>query len=100
MKLPNGDRAQLGNKIDDYCLNPNHRKGQHKARRFASRLGITRKNAEILKNAIDSAAISANATLRKANEYGQHYNLKFRLKTDVGTSLILTAWIIAVLNQS
>lgn len=94
MKLPNGDRAQLGNKIDDYCLNPNHRKGQHKARLFASRLGITHENAEILKNAIYSAAISENATLRKTNEYGQHYNLKFRLKTDVGASLILTAWII------
>ncbi|WP_439638187.1 DUF6883 domain-containing protein [Spirulina sp.] len=38
--------------------------------------------------------MSENATLRKTNEYGQHYNLKFRLKTDVGASLILTAWII------
>ncbi|NMG60438.1 hypothetical protein E1H12_18445 [Geitlerinema sp. P-1104] len=94
MKLPNGNRAQLGNKIDDYCLNSNHRKGQHKARLFASRLGITRENSEILKNAIYRAVISEDATLRKTNEYGQHYNLKFRLKTDFGSSLILTAWII------
>ncbi|MEM8641783.1 MAG: DUF6883 domain-containing protein [Cyanobacteria bacterium P01_G01_bin.54] len=94
MKLPNGDRAQLGNKIDDYCLNPNHRKGQHKARLFAARLGITRDNAEILKAAIYNAAISEEATLRKTNEYGQYYNLKFRLQTEIGSSLILTSWII------
>ncbi|MFO8039800.1 MAG: hypothetical protein R6U67_10160 [Sodalinema sp.] len=94
MKLPNGDRAQLGNKIDDYCLNSNHSKGQHKARLFASRLGITRNNSEILKKAIYHAAIFENAILRKTNEYGQHYNIKFRLTTDFGSSLILAAWII------
>lgn len=94
MKLPNGDRAELGNKIEDYCLNPNHRKGQHKAKLFDNRLGITGNNAEILKSAIRQAAILENAVLRKTNEYGRHYNLKFRLETDTGSSLILTAWII------
>ena len=68
MKLPKGDLAELGNKIEDYCLNPNHRKGQHQAKLFANRLGITDNNAEILKSAIRDAAISENATLRKTNE--------------------------------
>ncbi|MGD1851303.1 MAG: DUF6883 domain-containing protein [Cyanophyceae cyanobacterium] len=51
-EIPGGDRAQRSNKIDDYCLNPNHRKGQHKARLFQKRLGITQENTQRLKYAI------------------------------------------------
>jgi hypothetical protein len=32
--------------------------------------------------------------IRKTNEYGTHYNMKFMLKTEVGESLILAGWII------
>ena len=31
MHLPNGDQADLGAKLEDYCLNLSHRQGQHKA---------------------------------------------------------------------
>jgi hypothetical protein len=31
MKLSNGHQEDLGNKVEDYCLNPNHQKGKHKA---------------------------------------------------------------------
>jgi hypothetical protein len=41
MKLPNGENADLGTKLEDYSLNPFHRHGQHKARVFESALGIT-----------------------------------------------------------
>jgi hypothetical protein len=94
MKLPNGYKADLGNKIEGYCLNHKHQKGKHKATLFQKKLGITLENAEILKNAIKQAAINEPAIIRKINEYGTHYNLKFLLKTDVGESLILTAWTI------
>lgn len=40
------------------------------------------------------AAVEENVTIRKANEYGTHYNMKFRLKTQGGESLILAGWII------
>lgn len=41
VKLPNGDRADLGTKLLDYSLNPWHRHGEHKARvlEFAGRDG-------------------------------------------------------------
>ena len=48
MKLPNGERADLGSKLEDYSLNPFHRHGQHKARVFESALGITLANAELM----------------------------------------------------
>ena len=53
-------------------------------------------NADILKEeeAIRQAAITESIILRKVNEHGQHYNMKFMLRTDVGESLILVAWTI------
>jgi hypothetical protein len=34
MKLPNGHRAELGDKLERYCLNPHHYSGKHKAEAF------------------------------------------------------------------
>ena len=48
----------------------------------------------ILKRAIKQAAITESVILRKVNEHGQHYNMKFMLITDAGESLILVAWTI------
>jgi hypothetical protein len=56
MKLPNGERADLGMKLEDYALNPRHREGRHKARMFDAVLGITQTNREILRHAILTAA--------------------------------------------
>ncbi|WP_375340323.1 DUF6883 domain-containing protein [Okeania sp.] len=52
MKLPNGHQAGLGNKIENYCLNPNHQKGKNQATLFQNKLGINLSNANILKEAI------------------------------------------------
>jgi hypothetical protein len=57
MKLPNGNRADLGTKIEEYVLNPRHWEGRHKARvSLESVLGITLANREVLRQAILSAA--------------------------------------------
>ncbi|WP_228056485.1 DUF6883 domain-containing protein [Microcoleus sp. LEGE 07076] len=63
---------------------------------FASKLGITLKNAEMLKQALKQVAINEDVVVQKNNEYGIHYNIKFLLKTEVGESLILAAWIVQV----
>jgi hypothetical protein len=52
MKLPNGKRAELGTKLDDYVLNPLHPHGKHKARLFETALGITLLNAEVLRQGL------------------------------------------------
>ena len=96
MKLPNRHQADLGNKRDNYCLNPNHQKGKNKATLVQNRLGINLSNANILKKAIKQAGINESVAIHKVNEYGTHYNMNFLLKTDVGESLILVAWIIRI----
>lgn len=63
MKLPGGERAVLGTKLEDYSLNPLHRDGRHKARVFAAALGITLVNRELLRNALLDAAATSDAVV-------------------------------------
>lgn len=77
MKLPNGDRAEVSSKVEDYVLNPNHRTGQHKARVFASILGIDLTNADVLKQALLRAAQNPMPLKRvgtMATELNTRYN--------------------------
>ena len=95
MILPNGDRADLGTKLEDYSLNPIHREGQHKARVFASVLGITMENADVFERAIRRAAIhSGEAESRGDNGFGEVFVLRFPLENQSGSATVLTAWII------
>jgi len=76
-------------------LNPLHRHGQHKARVFQSVLGITLANANLLRNALkQAAATSENAIHRENNGFGENYELRFPLATELGAATILSAWII------
>jgi hypothetical protein len=65
MKLPNGDQAQLGDKLERYVLNSQHPKGKDKAALFKNRLGITLENKEILENILLDVAINQEAILYK-----------------------------------
>src|SRR5262245_4365276 len=95
MKLPNGDRADLGSKMEDYVLNPSHWEGRHKARVFESMLGITWGNQQVLREAILAAARNSDeAEALGDNGHGTVYVLRFPLTTANRTAMILTAWII------
>ena len=95
MKLPNGDRADLGTKLEEYSLNPLHRHGQHKARVFRSVLAATLDNADTLRKALkQAAAVSGDAVDRGNNGFGRAYELRFPLTTERGTAVVLRAWII------
>jgi Domain of unknown function (DUF6883) len=60
-------------KLRDYCLNPRHTRGRHKARVLASALGITQSNASLLRRALLEAVFSAEATAGDRDNYGQRY---------------------------
>ncbi len=95
MKLPNGERADLGTKLEAYALNPLHQHGRHKARVFESALGITLANREVLRDAIlAAAAVSDQAVARGDNGHGEVYVLRFPLETAKGSAVVLTAWIV------
>ena len=66
MRLPNGDRADLGLKLEEYALNPRHRDGRHKAYVFESVLGMTLADPSPLRQAILAAAATSDAVRRVA----------------------------------
>ena len=91
MRLPNGDRADLGTKLEDYVLNPRHREGRHKARVFESSLGITLANGDVLRQTILSAAgNSDDAEALGNNGHGEIYILRVRLETQKGSATVMT----------
>jgi len=63
-ELPNRDRAVVDlAKLRDYCLNPHHEDGKHKARVFQSALAVGRADAEWLRERILEAAATRPAVL-------------------------------------
>jgi hypothetical protein len=95
MKLPKGDRADLSSKLQDYVLNPRHRRGRHKARVFESALGITQENQDTLANALHQAAANSTDAISTGDQgFGATFEIRFPLATDKGTTTVLSAWII------
>lgn len=51
--IPNAENAVVDiRNLRDYCLNPQHDQGKHKARLFLSSLGMTADNAEELRQIV------------------------------------------------
>jgi hypothetical protein len=95
MRLPNGERAVVDVvKLRDYCLNPDHLRGRHKARVFASALGLTAGDADGLRGRILEAAVAASAQAAARDAYGQRYVLDFMCDGPGGTAMVRTCWII------
>lgn len=94
MKLPNGDRAELGDKLERCSLNLQHPKGRDKAILFRNRLDITLENKEILEAALLESAVREEAAIYRTDQYGTHYDVKFSMKTAIGTSIVLGCWIV------
>jgi hypothetical protein len=95
MKLPGGELATVDIvKLHDYCLNPLHPRGRHKARVFASALGLIRADAEFLRRELLRAAREANAVVGDVDEYGERYTIDFGLTRGVRRATIRSTWII------
>src|SRR5664280_446495 len=87
MRLPNSERAVVElAKLADYCLDSSHLRGQHKARVFASRLGLGRNEASTVRAALLEAANQAENVGRGAVDgFGSRYILDFRLSGPKGS---------------
>jgi hypothetical protein len=83
-------------KLRDYCLNPEHPRGKHKARVFETVLGLTARDAHVLEQALLDAVDRHREDMRPGvqDEYGQRYLLDFEMTTNMGTATIRSAWIV------
>ena len=95
MTLPHPERAVVDvAKLRDYCLNPRHARGRHKAKVFASALGITQHNAGVLRRALLEAASSAEVTEGDKDDYGQRYLLDCEVAGPAGNATVRGSWIV------
>ncbi len=75
-RLPNSKNAYIDTrKLKDYCLNPHHPRGKHKAKVFES---VQLQDSERL----------------EADEYGVRYLVDFEMEFNFHKAVIRTLWII------
>jgi hypothetical protein len=81
-------------KIRDYCLNPDHPRGRHKARVFEVALGLTLEDAEELSDALLAAVRDREAVVTERDEHGQRYALDVETIRAAGRARVRSNWIV------
>jgi hypothetical protein len=95
VRLPNAERAVVDiEKLRNYCLSSEHRRGCHKARVFNASLGLTQNHAEELRAALLATAINNDATPTEQDEYGRRYVIDFMATGPSGRVMVRSSWII------
>jgi hypothetical protein len=93
MKLPNGELAIVEiAKLRDYCLDPLHDEGKHKARMFAAALGLESDDAEWLREQLLMAARTQECALGKTTPFGQRYIMDFVLTLRARSARLRCVW--------
>jgi hypothetical protein len=81
MKLPNAEFAIVDlEKLIDYCLNPEHPRGKHKARVFEAACGLTAEYSEAMRIQLLEAAVKNDAVPLLQDTHGLRYVIEFTLK--------------------
>jgi hypothetical protein len=95
MIIPNAELAIIDiRKLRDYCLNPLHDEGKHKARLFAASVGMTETDAEALRQILLKAIKTESAIIGRRDEYGQRYTVDFLLEWQGRETMVRSGWII------
>ncbi|MEK7829746.1 MAG: DUF6883 domain-containing protein [Acidobacteriota bacterium] len=97
MKIPNADLAVVDiRKLRDYCLNPLHDEGKHKARLFATIFGIGLGDAEELRGILLEVVKTHEAKLGRLDAYGQRFTLDFLLEWRGKLAMVRSGWIVEI----
>jgi hypothetical protein len=95
MLIPNAENAVVDiRKLRDYCLNPEHDDGKHKARLFSSILGMAPDNAEELRQILVEVIQTHEAQLGRRDGFGQRYTLDFTIQWQNRSATLRSGWII------
>ncbi|MEG4030775.1 MULTISPECIES: DUF6883 domain-containing protein [unclassified Microcoleus] len=95
MLIPNAKNAVVDiRKLRDYCLNPEHDDGKHKARLFSSILGMTPDNAEELRQILLEVIQTHEAQLGRRDGFGQRYTLDFTIEWQNRSATLRSGWVI------
>jgi hypothetical protein len=93
--LPNNGRAILDiRKIEDYCLNPAHPRGRHKAKVFRGALGIERADAAWLRKVLLDAVRHSEAIGLGNDFLGSRWRVDVSVARHDKRVVVRTVWII------
>ena len=95
MKIPNCESAYIDiRKLRDYCLNPAHPEGKHKARVFLATLSLSQNDAEDLERFLYQSICDDNAIEAIQDEYGERFYLDAEMEYNQNVALVRSAWMI------
>ena len=95
MKLPKASQAIVDlQKLEKYCLNPDHPRGKHKARVFQSVLDVGRADAAVLRAKILEAVVAETCERGESDAYGDRYTVDFRWNRNDREAIVRTTWIL------
>jgi len=81
-------------KIEDYCLNPDHPRGRHKARMFRELVGITRDDAEWLRGVLLNGVRTSEATKLADDIFGSRWRVDLPISRQSKRAVVRTVWIV------
>jgi len=95
VRLPNPDKTIVDIiRIRHYLLNPNHVDGQHKAKTFRSRLGLTQEHADQLRSILLKVPAAYDAEEGEVTEHGRRYRIWFPLEWGTKRAMIRSGWMV------
>ena len=93
--VPNADRAILNlRKIEDYCLSPAHPRGRHKAREFRKALGLSRSDAQWLREALLNGLRQGDAVELASDDLGSRWRVDVPVARHGKSVVVRTVWIV------
>jgi hypothetical protein len=99
--VPNADRAILDiRKIEDYCLNPAHPRGRHKARVFRDALGLSRSDAQWLREILLDGLQRGEAFELSSDALGRRWRVDVPAARHDKSVVVRTVWIVRSGEQS
>jgi hypothetical protein len=94
-RLPHSDRAVLDlRKIEDYCLNPLHPRGRHKARVFRDALEIDRNDAQWLRERLLAGVNTSDATELPGDSLGRRWRVDIPVTRQRREIVVRTIWFV------
>lgn len=95
MILPNAEAAIIEiAKLRDYCLNPLHPRGKHKARILRAALGITHLDSEEFRRLLLAGIQNTECQIGERDDYGSRYTVDLEITRDEHSAIVRTGWII------
>jgi hypothetical protein len=91
--LPNRPLVDI-RKLEDYCLDPEHPRGRHKARVFRDALGIGRADAAWLREILIDAPLNHDATAVAQDAFGSRWRIDVPVARQGRSGVLRSLWMI------